>query len=71
MINDVLVQEYHEFLLNYLKVPFLLLINKKHSYATPFSAQKMIATLTEIKAMAVLFSSIGGLMLTETLMNLG
>ncbi|MFD0989839.1 hypothetical protein ACFQ1R_07015 [Mariniflexile jejuense] len=71
VMNDIMVDEYHDFLLSYLKAPFSLLINKKHSYAMTFSAQKTIATLKEIKAMAVLFSSVGGLMSTETLMNLG
>tara|TARA_R110002049_G_scaffold185393_3_gene353605 strand:+ start:287 stop:655 length:369 start_codon:yes stop_codon:yes gene_type:complete len=48
-----MVNEYHEFLLTHLEAPFSLLINKKFSYAYTFRAQKVIASLREIKSMAV------------------
>lgn len=48
-----MVNEYHKFLLKHLEAPFSLLINKKHSYTYTFDAQKNIASLDEIKAMAV------------------
>ena len=70
LFDEVMVDEYHDFLLNSLTPPFFLLINKKHSYTYTFNAQKIIANLKEIKAMAVLLSTHGGEMSTRTLMNI-
>jgi len=54
VVMDVeMIDEYHEFLLSYLKAPFSLLVNKCNSYTYTFEAQRMIASLNEIKAMAV------------------
>ena len=69
VIDEVKVDEYHDFLLNTLDAPFTLLINKKYSYSYTFEAQKTIAHLKQIAAMAVIVNSTGGLMSTETLMN--
>jgi len=69
-MNEVMVDEYHDFLLNNLSPPFLLLVNKKNSYSYTFGAQMSIANLKEIKAMAVLIGTNGGLMSTETLINI-
>ena len=69
VLDEVMVDEYHDFLLNSLEAPFLLIINKKHSYSYTFEAQKVIAHLKEIKAMAVVSNTIGGIMSTETLMS--
>jgi len=58
-INDgiemdiVMVKQYHEFLLAHLSAPFSLLINKVNAYTYSFDAQLELATLEEIKAMAV------------------
>ena len=49
-----MVKEYHEFLLDKLKHPFSLLINKVNKYTYTFEAQLQLATLTEINSMAVL-----------------
>ena len=49
-----MVKEYHEFLLDKLKHPFSLLINKVNKYTYTFEAQLKLATLTEISSMAVL-----------------
>ncbi len=49
----VMVGEYHEFLIDHLKHPFSLLINKLHSYSYTFEAQQYLGDLTEINAMAV------------------
>ena len=67
IMNETMVEEYHEFLLSYLKSPFSLLVNKKHSYTYTFEAQRLIGTLTEIKAMAVVTHTIISEMTTETL----
>ena len=48
-----MVDEYHDFLLSHLRAPFSLLINKVNPYTYDFSAQKKLATLKEINAMAV------------------
>ncbi|PIA79519.1 hypothetical protein BFR04_01355 [Gaetbulibacter sp. 4G1] len=69
LIDEVKVAEYHDFLLNSLESPFSLLINKKNAYSYTFSAQKNIASLKQIKAMAVVAHTTGGVMSTETLIN--
>ncbi|MEN3322757.1 hypothetical protein VP395_03395 [Mariniflexile soesokkakense] len=69
-MDEVMVDEYHDFLLNYLEVPFSLLINKLNSYSYNFKAQKMIVNLKEINAMAVVVGTSGGLMSTETLIKM-
>jgi len=48
-----MVETYHSFLLSHLKAPFSLLINKINAYSYSYDAQKKLATLDEIKAMAV------------------
>ncbi|WP_242202552.1 hypothetical protein [Aestuariivivens insulae] len=69
LFDEVMVDEYHDFLLNTLNPPFSLLVNKKYSYAYTFQAQKCIANLKEIKAMAVLVSTPGAELSTKTLIN--
>ena len=51
--NLEMVAEYHEFLINKMKCPFSLLINKLNSYTYTLEAQQHLATLTDINAMAV------------------
>ncbi|ALJ06332.1 hypothetical protein APS56_14825 [Pseudalgibacter alginicilyticus] len=70
VMDEIMVDEYHDFLLSALKKPFSLLINKKYSYTYTFYAQKTIGNLKEINAMAVMVGTNGGLMSTETLINL-
>ncbi len=48
-----MVNEYHNFLVTHLKAPFSLLINKVNSYTYSFAAQRKLATIPQIKAMAV------------------
>ncbi|WP_248723695.1 hypothetical protein [Seonamhaeicola sp. ML3] len=69
-MNEADVSEFHDFLLEGLKAPFSLLINRKHSYSYTFQAQRLIGKLEEIKAIAVLIASSGALMSTETIINL-
>lgn len=52
-MTTLMVEQYHAFLLSHLKAPFSLLINKMNSYTYDFEAQKLLATLGEINAMAV------------------
>tara|TARA_R110002049_G_scaffold3795_5_gene27623 strand:- start:97979 stop:98344 length:366 start_codon:yes stop_codon:yes gene_type:complete len=70
VIDGVMVDEYHDFLLTALKSPFSLLINKKHSYTYTFYAQKTFLNLKAAKAMAVLVYNKAGVMSIETLINL-
>ena len=69
-MNLAQVKEYHNFLLNNLKAPFCLLINRKHSYTYTFEAQKTIVNFDKIKKLAVLLNTQGGLMSSETLLSL-
>ena len=52
-MNETMVDEYHNFLLSHLQAPFSLLINKVNAYTYDFNAQKKLATIEEIHAMAV------------------
>ncbi|MGC6429982.1 MAG: hypothetical protein ACON5F_02965 [Jejuia sp.] len=70
VMNEVMVDVYHDFLLSYLKAPFSILINKKNSYSYTFEAQKVIGNLEEIYAMAVVNATSGALMSTETLIDM-
>jgi hypothetical protein len=73
MINDGvemdvnMVDQYHDFLLTHLRAPFSLLINKVNSYTYDFQAQEKLATLKEIKAMAVVAYNRVTRIATETL----
>lgn len=69
VFDENMVKEYHNFLVDNLEAPFSLIINKKHSYSYTFPAQKKIANLKEIKAMAVVAETSGSVMSTETLIN--
>lgn len=53
-MDATMVDEYHAYLNNYYDLPFALLINKKNNYAYNFDAQKRVADIANIKAMAVL-----------------
>lgn len=69
VFDEIMVDEYHDFLLTNMEAPFSLIINKKNSYTYTFEAQKIIANLKEIKAMAVVAGTSGSVMSTETLIN--
>lgn len=70
VINEDMVNEFHYTLLDMFQKPFCLLINKENSYSYTFQAQKKIGNLEEIKAIAVLIGTSGGLLSTETLISL-
>lgn len=53
VIDMTMVREYHEWIQNNLSDSCRLLINKTHPYAYSFDAQKEIANLDQIGAMAV------------------
>ena len=65
-----MVDEYHTFLLTHLEAPFSLLVNKKFSYAYTYKAQKTIATLKEIKAMAVVVEDFNAKISTNFLIGI-
>ncbi|WP_299102629.1 hypothetical protein [uncultured Winogradskyella sp.] len=68
MLMDMeMIEEYHSFLLTHLEAPFSLLINKVHAYTYTFEAQKKIANLKEIQAMAVVVKGYVGKKSTEFL----
>ena len=69
VIDEYMTAEYHDFLQANLTSPSYLLINKKYSYSYTFEAQKMIANLPEIKAMAVVVQTFGSIISTEALFN--
>lgn len=70
VMNEIMVDLYHDFLLSYLKAPFSLIINKKNSYTYTFEAQKIIANLKEIHAMAVIVGTDAAVMSTKTLIQI-
>lgn len=69
-MDEIMVDEFHDFLLSFLKRPFFILMNKKYPYSYSFYAQKLVLNLKEIHSIAVLYYNIGGLMSTETLINM-
>src|SRR5690606_36850092 len=70
VLNELMVEAYHDFLLTYLQAPFALLINIKYSYSYTFEAQRAIANLKEISHMAIVVGTNGALKSTETLIEL-
>lgn len=52
-INLEMLAEIHEILINHLKSPFSLLINKLNHYALSFEAQQQMSRLTQVNARAV------------------
>ncbi|WP_159019429.1 hypothetical protein [Algibacter sp. L3A6] len=70
IMDELNIDEYHDFLLTNLDAPFSLLVNKKHAYTYTFEAQKIIGKLKGIKTTAVVTSTPGALMSTEMLMHI-
>ena len=66
-MNLDMVEQYHDFLLSHLQAPFSLLINKVNAYSYDFDAQQKLATLKEIRAMAVVAYNRVSRIATETL----
>jgi len=52
-LDHQMVDVYHTFLLKHLNPPFSLLVNKHYAYSYTFDAQKKLATLPQINAIAV------------------
>ncbi|MEM5565247.1 hypothetical protein WNY78_09030 [Psychroserpens sp. AS72] len=65
-----MVNQYHDFLLQNLKSPFSLLVNKENSYSYKFDAQLKIANLSEIKSMAVVIYNLSADMATQILIDI-
>ncbi|WP_242158745.1 hypothetical protein [Aestuariivivens sediminis] len=70
LIDEVMMDEYHDFLRNTLEPPFSLLINKKHAYSYTFEAQKHIGNLKEIKSIAIVIRTPGAEMAVNTLISI-
>lgn len=70
LMDEIKVVELHDFLLDNLEASFSLLVNKKHPYSYTFQAQRKIAHLEGIKALAIIIGTSGALMSTETLLNI-
>jgi hypothetical protein len=70
IMDEDIVDDYHNFLLLYLKPPFSLLINKKFAYSYTFGAQLKIGSLIQIDKMAVVAYSNLTEMATKSLINL-
>ncbi|WP_242082282.1 hypothetical protein [Aestuariivivens sediminis] len=70
LIDEVMMDEYHDVLRNTLEPPFSLLINKKHAYSYTFEAQKHIGNLKEIKSIAIVIRTPGAEMAVNTLISI-
>ncbi|HAI19935.1 MAG: hypothetical protein CMP05_09430 [Xanthomarina sp.] len=70
VMDIAMIDHYHDVLKSNLKAPFSLLINKKFSYTYDFYAQRNLATLKEIVAMAVVAYNKMASMSTEVLEKL-
>jgi len=70
VFDELMVDQYHDFLLNNLDAPFSLLINKRNSYTYTFEAQKIISNLNEVKAIAIVTKVRGSKLSIKTLMHL-
>ncbi|TGV01219.1 hypothetical protein [Flavivirga rizhaonensis] len=70
LMDEMKVVELHDFLLDKLEAPFSLLVNKKHSYSYTFQAQRKIAHLKGIKALAIVIGTSGALMSIKTLLSI-
>jgi len=66
-LNVDMVNEYHDFLIKHLKSPFSLLVNKLNSYTYDFEAQQILATIEQIKAIAVVTYSRSATITTQYL----
>ena len=69
-MDEKTVEQYHSFLLSHLHAPFSLLINKVNAYSYSFGAQEKLATIKEIRAMAVVTYSQGSKDTTELLASI-
>lgn len=70
LMGEVMVDEFHDVLLSNLSAPFSIIINKKNRYSYTFEAQKTICNLKEIHLIAVIVTTHGALMSTETLIKI-
>ncbi|MCB4807781.1 hypothetical protein LG651_05920 [Tamlana sp. 62-3] len=70
IFNEIMVDEYHDFLLTVLKPPFSLLINKINSYSYTYGAQQIFCDLSEIHAIGVMVWSSASLLAIDTLKSI-
>ncbi|MCX7551906.1 hypothetical protein [Xanthomarina sp. F2636L] len=67
VMDEEMIDHYHNLLRSKLKAPFFLIINKKNAYTYNFLAQRNLATIKEIAAMAVIAYSQRTSMTTDML----
>ncbi|WP_158844569.1 hypothetical protein [Algibacter sp. L1A34] len=67
IIDEVEVDEFHDFLLSNLDSPFSILVNKKNHYSYTFEAQKIIGNLEQVKSIAFVSKIKEGLLAFKTL----
>ena len=70
IMDEDMVDEYHNFLNSNLKSPFSLLINKKFAYSYTFGAQLKIGDLNNLIKVAVIVYTSLTEMATKSLINL-
>ena len=70
VMDEKMIDHYHDLLRSKLVAPFYLLINKENSYTYDFMAQRNLATINEIGAMAVVAYNKVTSMTTEMLNKL-
>ncbi len=70
VIDEVVLDICHDFLLSYFKASFSILLNKKNSYSYTFEAQKILFNLKEVHRVAVLAATSGAYMSAETLIKM-
>jgi hypothetical protein len=70
IMDEIMVDESHDFLLTNLTPPFSLIINKVNRYSYTFEAQKMICNLKAIHLIAIIVTTQGALMAAETLIKI-
>lgn len=69
-IDQLMVAEYHQFLLANLSAPFAVLVNRKNAYTYTFEAQKTLAAINEMNAIAVLAYNRLARLSTEAINNM-
>lgn len=67
VVNEVMVDEFHDFLLTNISAPYRILISTRNSYSYTFRAQLLIAKLKQIEAIGVSIENTGALMSFETM----
>jgi hypothetical protein len=68
-IDLAMIEEYHQWILHNLKHPCYILVDKVHDYTYSFAAQRVLSTLAEIRAIAILVHSRTSELATQALIK--